>query len=65
MEGTTSTMLEAVGTGVTEVISWCGEVVTAITSGSLSGLLPLFAVGIGISAVLFGIKAIKSIVWGA
>lgn len=68
MEGeVTSTMLEAVGTGVTQVISWVGEVVTALTgaSGALSGLLPVFGVGIGISVVLFGVKAIKSIVWGA
>lgn len=60
-------MLAAVGNGVTEVISWVGEVVTAITgeTGALAPLLPLFAVGIGISVVLFGVKAIKSIVWGA
>lgn len=60
-------MLEAVGTGITSVIGWIGDVVTAITTteGELSALLPLFAIGISISAILFGIKAIKSIIWGA
>lgn len=60
-------MLEAVSTGLTTVIGWVGDVVTAVTStdGALSSLLPLFAIGIAISALLFGIKAIKSIVWGA
>lgn len=58
-------MMESVGTGVTSVIGWVGDVVTAMTSGELSALLPLFAIGIGASAVLFGVKVIRSLVWGA
>lgn len=60
-------MLEAVGTGITSVIGWIGQVVTSIVGaeGQLNELLPLFAIGIAISAVLFGIRAIKSIIWGA
>lgn len=60
-------MIEAVTSALTSVIGWVGSVVTALTSttGALYSLLPLFAVGIAISAVLFGVKAIKSIVWGA
>lgn len=60
-------MLASVTSGVTSVIGWIGEVVTALTveSGDLAGLLPLFGVGIAISAVLLGVKVIKSIVWGA
>ena len=60
-------MLEAVGTGITSVISWVGSVITALTSqtGALNALLPLFAIGIAISAVLLGVKIIKSVVWGA
>lgn len=60
-------MLAAVTTALTSVIGWVGTVVTAITAetGELSALLPLFAVNIGISALLFGIKAIRSITWGA
>lgn len=60
-------MLEAVTSGLTTVISWVGTVITSITStsGELNSLLPLFAIGISISALLFGIRAIKSVVWGA
>ena len=61
-------MLEAVGTGITSVISWVGSVITALTDstdGALYALLPLFAIGIAVSAVLLGIKIIKSVVWGA
>lgn len=62
-----SSMLELVGTGITTVMSWVGEVVTAMlnTDGDLAALAPLFAIGIAISAVLLGVKIIKSLVWGA
>lgn len=60
-------MLEAVTSGVTVVIGWVGSVVTAIVgeAGALKDLLPLFSIGVAISAFLFGIRAIKSVVWGA
>lgn len=60
-------MLEAVSTGVTSVIGWVGDVVSAMTTeaGELGELLPLFGIGIAVSAVLLGVKVIKSIVWGA
>lgn len=58
-------MLDAVTTALTKVIGWVGTVVSSITTGDLASLLPLFAIGIGISVLLFGIRAIRSIVWGA
>lgn len=60
-------MLEAVTSGISQVITWIGTVITALTSssGALYPLLPLFAVGIAVSAILLGIKMIKSVVWGA
>lgn len=60
-------MLSAVTSALTQVLTWIGTVVTSITgaSGDLKELLPLFAIGIAISVFLFGIKAIKSIIWGA
>ena len=59
-------MMEAVTTALTTVISWVGTVVTALTGaeGELNSLLPLMAVGIAISALMLGIKAIKSFAWG-
>ena len=58
-------MLSAVTSGLTTVIGWIGTVIDAITTGELVALLPLFAVGIAISVVFLGVKAIKSIIWGA
>lgn len=57
-------MLEAIGTGVTSVITWGGNVLTAITSGSMAGVLPVIGVTIGLGIVGWGIKTIKSLVWG-
>lgn len=60
-------MLEAVTSSLTTVISWVGTVVTSMTGaeGQLSELLPLFAIGISISALMLGVKVIKSFVWGS
>lgn len=60
-------MLTAVTSGISTVISWIGSVITAIVgeNGAMSELLPLFAVGIAISAILLGIKVIRSVVWGS
>lgn len=60
-------MMAAVTSALTTVISWVGTVVSALVSsgGQLAELLPLLAVGIAISAFLFGMKAIRSVMWGA
>lgn len=68
MEGTAvNSMLGLVSDGITTVIGWVGTVVTAIVgeAGQLAELAPLFAVGISISAILLGVKIVKSMVWGA
>lgn len=63
----TNGLLTAVGNALTQIIGWVGDVVESLVGndGALSALLPLFAIGIGISVLLFGIRAIRSIVWGA
>lgn len=60
-------MLEAVTSGLTTVITWVGTVVDALvkTDGALSALLPLLAIGVAVSALMLGIKAIRSFIWGA
>ena len=60
-------MLEAVTSGLTTVVSWVGTVVDALvkTDGALSALLPLLAIGVAVSALMLGIKAIRSFIWGA
>ena len=59
-------MLEAVTTALGTVIDWVGTVVTSLTgeAGELNALLPLLAIGVAISALMLGIKAIKSFAWG-
>ena len=59
-------MVEAVTTALGTVIGWVGTVITAMTTsgGDLYGLLPLFAIGIAISALLLGVKVIRSFTWG-
>lgn len=60
-------MLEAVTSGITTVIGWIGSVVSALvtTDGQLNALLPLFAIGVAISAILLAVKIVRSVVWGA
>lgn len=67
MEATTTTMMTAVTEAITSVLSWIGIVIDALltTEGQLAELLPLFAVGVAISAILLGVKMIKSFIWGA
>ena len=60
-------MMDAVTTALGTVVSWVGTVLTALTSstGALNGLLPLFAIGIAISAFLFALNGIRKVTWGA
>lgn len=60
-------MVEAVTAALTSVIGWVGTVVTALTgeAGALKDLLPLLAIGIAVSALMLGVKAIRSFAWGA
>lgn len=60
-------MLAQVTSGITTVIGWIGTVVDSIIgeAGELAELAPLFSIGIAVSAILLGIKMVRSIVWGA
>lgn len=60
-------MLDAVSSAMSTVLQWVGTVVQALLtpSGQLQELLPLFAIGVAISAVLLGVKLIRSLIWGA
>lgn len=59
-------MLEAVTSGITTVISWVGAVLDSLVTaeGALAELLPLFAVGVAISAIMLGIKIVRGMIWG-
>lgn len=60
-------MLAAVTSAITDVLGWCGTVISSLlgTSGELAPLLPLFAVGVAISAIMLGVKVIKGFIWGS
>ena len=60
-------MLAAVTSAISTVIDWVASVVTALVGadGALKELLPLFAIGVAISAILLGIKVIRGLIWGA
>lgn len=59
-------MMQAVTNALSTVITWIATVVNALlANGDLAELLPLFAIGVAISAFLLGVKAIKSLIWGA
>lgn len=66
-------MLNAVTDALSTVLGWVGSVVTSLVTGAgegtaagdLNPLLSMFAVGVAISAVLLGVRIIKSVVWGA
>lgn len=60
-------MFEAVTSALSTVISWVGTVITALTdtNGALAPLLPLMAVGVAVSALMFGFMAIRRCIWGA
>lgn len=60
-------MIAAIGDAFTGVIGWVGEFVTALVGadGALHDLLPVFVIGIGVSATMLCIKAVKTLTWGA
>lgn len=58
-------MIEAVSDALGSMITMIGSVLTAVLSGSMSALLPVFAIGIAASVVLFGVHVIRKVCWGA
>lgn len=60
-------MLSAISSAVTQMITWVGSVITALTaeSGALSALLPIFAIGISVSILLVSVKIIRKVCWGS
>lgn len=63
MEG--STMLNTIETAFTTVLGWTGDIVTALTSGDLSGLGVLFGIGVAMAVIGGVVAIIKRIIWGA
>ncbi len=55
---------DSIGSSVTSLVSWLGDGLTAIISGSLSSLLPLIGIGVAVSVLLVAWLFIKRSTWG-
>lgn len=60
-------MLTEVGSVFTQLITWMGDFLTALTAtdGDLQPLLALFALGIGIALIRALIGLVRNLTWGA
>lgn len=60
-------MLGLIGSTLTELIKWIGQVVTSLTSdsGDLNALLPLLVISVTVSVFMLAVRAIKGFIWGA
>lgn len=71
LEGTD--FMTAVTSAISQVLAWIGTFISSLLGtetgtgaiNALNPLLPLFAIGVAISAILLGVKMVKSIIWGA
>lgn len=57
--------MQPFNSGLIIVLDWVGATVSALFSGSLSGLLPLVAVPVAITLLLVAFIVIRRIIWGA
>lgn len=57
-------MLDAISSGVSSALGWGGSILGAITIGPMKAVLPVIGAVIGLGIVGWGIKTIKSLVWG-
>lgn len=58
-------MTEALSAVTTTIFGSGGCVATAFSWITSAEVLPYFAIGIGCSLALFGVKVIRSVVWGS
>lgn len=57
-----SSLWAQLSTVFTQLITWTGEVLTAITSGSMAGLLPFLAIPVAFTVIGFGVGLIKRVI---
>lgn len=63
--GAAVTLLTTLGTVFTQIITWVGNVISALkTGGAWADLTELFLIGIGISIAMVAVKIIRKVVWG-
>lgn len=63
--GAAVTLLTTLGTVFTQIVTWVGNVISALkTGGAWADLTELFLIGIGISIAMVAVKIIRKVVWG-
>lgn len=57
-----ATLWSELSTVFTQLITWTGDVLTAITSGAMAGLLPFLAIPVAFTVIGFGVGLIKRVI---
>lgn len=65
LQAVTVAMYDALTAALEFVIDCLSTVITAVLSGQLNALLPLFAIGVVVSVVMLGVKLLRSFTWGS
>ena len=60
-------MLAAIQNSLSTIWNAVGQFVNQLTAtdGSLAPILPVFALGIGVSLCLLGVRIVRGLIWGA
>lgn len=61
-EATGTTLWAELSTVFTAILGWAGSTLQAITTGSLSGLLPFLAIPIAFTVIGFAVGLIKRVI---
>ena len=59
---TATSLWSELSTVFTALIGWTGDVLTAVTSGSMAGLLPFLAIPVAFTVIGFGVGLIKRVI---
>ena len=63
--GAAVTLLTTLGNVFTQIVTWVGNVISALkTGGAWADLTELFLIGIAISIAMVAVKIIRKVVWG-
>lgn len=60
--GSAASLWSELSTVFTALIGWTGDVLTAVTSGSMAGLLPFLAIPVAFTVIGFGVGLIKRVI---
>lgn len=59
---TATSLWSQLSTVFTAILGWAGDTLTAVTTGTLSGLLPFLAIPIAFTVIGFAVGLIKRVI---